>query len=218
MFIAIEFSAAALFFCCYGLEAWTPIVRSVSVDYLKPAKTDLIADLTLTEEEAAEKIAAADFEMSWELIGHLQSNKAGTAVKIFDRIQSVDTIEILDKIDARAALLGKVQRVLLQVNSGADPAKFGADMEDAPRLLERALGLKNILVEGLMAIAPLDPTLKSAKICFDNLYNLRESLQEKFSHPLPELSMGMSDDLELAVEAGSTMIRVGTFLFGEREK
>ena len=69
-----------------------------------------------------------------------------------------------------------------------------------------------------MAIAPLDPTLKSAKICFDNLYNLRESLQEKFSHPLPELSMGMSDDLELAVEAGSTMIRVGTFLFGEREK
>ena len=169
-------------------------------------------------QEAAEKIAAANFEMSWELIGHLQSNKAGTAVKIFDRIQSVDTIEILDKIDARAALVGKVQRVLLQVNSGADPAKFGADMEDAPRLLERALGLKNILVEGLMAIAPLDPTLKSAKICFDNLYNLRESLQEKFSHPLPELSMGMSDDLELAVEAGSTMIRVGTFLFGEREK
>ena len=80
-------------------------------------------------QEAAEKIAVANFEMSWELIGHLQSNKAGVAVKIFDRIQSVDTIEILDKIDARAALLGKVQRVLLQVNSGADPAKFGADME-----------------------------------------------------------------------------------------
>lgn len=169
-------------------------------------------------QEAADKVAKADFEISWELIGHLQSNKAGHAVKIFDRIQSADSKKLLDKIDTHARELGKTMRVLLQVNAGNDPAKFGADLELAPELAEYAFGLQNVRVEGLMTIAPIDSTLAAAAKCFANLRDLRDKLQRDFSRPLPELSMGMSGDLECAVEAGSTMIRVGTFLLGEREQ
>lgn len=169
-------------------------------------------------QEAAGKIAGANFKMSWELIGHLQSNKAGAAVRLFDRIQSVDSKKLLEKIDFHARSLGKVQRVLLQINSGNDPAKFGADLSDAPELFEFALRCPNVSVEGLMAIAPIDSTLRAAEECFFSLRSLRDALQRDFSRPLPELSMGMSGDLEPAVAAGSTMIRVGTFLFGERER
>lgn len=169
-------------------------------------------------QEAADKIGRADFKISWELIGHLQSNKAGLAVRLFDRIQSVDSKRLLEKIDFHARGLGKVQRVLLQINAENDPAKFGADLSDGPELLEFALGLPNVSVEGLMAIAPIDSTLRAAEECFLSLRNLRDALQREFSRPLPELSMGMSGDLEPAVAAGSTMIRVGTFLFGDRER
>ena len=108
-------------------------------------------------------------------------------------------------------------RILLEVNAGSDPAKFGTSIEDTQHLLESVLNLKNLKVEGLMTIAPLDEDLDIASRCFANLRNLRDTLQESFKVTLPELSMGMSQDLERAVAEGSTMIRVGTFLFGERD-
>lgn len=169
-------------------------------------------------QEAASKIPLCNFKIEWELIGHLQSNKAGTAVEIFSRIQSVDSEKLLKLLDSFAMKMGKVQRILLQINAGADPAKFGADIESAPMLLDAALKCKNLKVEGLMTIAPLDANLDTATECFANLRNLRDILQKEFSTPLPELSMGMSGDLERAVAEGSTMIRVGTFLLGEREQ
>ncbi len=156
-------------------------------------------------------------KIEWELIGHLQTNKVKHAVGRVDRIQSADSEKLLKKIDAECAKLGKKMRVLLQINSGRDPAKFGADMEEAPALLDAALSLENIKVEGLMAIAPLDSNLDTATRCFENLRNLRDALEKSFSVALPELSMGMSGDLERAVECGSTIIRVGTFLFGARD-
>ncbi len=152
----------------------------------------------------------------WELIGHLQSNKAKRAVENFSRIQSVDSAKLLRKINAEASSISKIQRVLIQVNAGRDPAKFGVDIEEAPELLAIALECKSISVEGLMTIAPLDSDLKVATACFNNLRNLRDKLQRDFSIALPELSMGMSGDLEAAIGEGSTMIRVGTFLFGSR--
>lgn len=167
-------------------------------------------------QEAAEKIAAADFTIDWELIGHLQSNKAKHAVDNFARIQSVDSKKLLNLLNASAAARGKVQRVLLQVNAGNDPAKFGVDISEAPELLDFALKCDHLSVEGLMTIAPLDSDLNVASECFANLRNLRDILQKEFSHPLPELSMGMSGDLERAVAEGSTMVRIGTSLFGER--
>lgn len=174
-------------------------------------------------QEAEGKIALARAGASpaapleWELIGHLQTNKAKKAAANFARIQSADSPRLLAKINECAREIGKVQRVLLQVNAGRDPAKFGAEIEDAPALLESALGLENISVEGLMTIAPLDENPGSARRCFANLRELRDSLAETFGASLPELSMGMSHDLEAAVREGSTMIRVGTALFGERD-
>lgn len=169
----------------------------------------------LAEKRKSERGSA--LEIDWELIGHLQSNKAKHAVELADRIQSVDSVKLLKKIDAEAAALGKTMRILLEINAGNDPAKFGAALDEAPELLGAALELKNVKVEGLMTIAPLDSNLDTASRCFENLRNLRDDLQKQFAAPLPELSMGMSGDLERAIKAGSTLIRVGTFLFGARD-
>ncbi len=167
-------------------------------------------------QEAEEKVPAVP-GLEWELIGHLQANKARRAAGLFSRIQSVDSLRLASRLDAAAGELGKRLRILLQINSGRDPAKFGADIEDAPALLEGALSLPNLSVEGLMTVAPIDSTLDAASRAFAALREIRDGLSSSFGVPLPELSMGMSGDLERAVAEGSTMVRVGTFLFGERD-
>jgi pyridoxal phosphate enzyme (YggS family) len=167
-------------------------------------------------QEAAEKRAAAPASLRWELIGHLQSNKAKLAVATFDRIQSVDSPALAERLGRLAAEQGKLLPVLLQVNSGHDPAKFGCDLEAAPALLEAALAATSLRVEGLMAVAPLSDDPDVARRAFDNLRACRDSLSASFGVTLPELSMGMSGDLEPAVLAGSTCIRVGSALFGDR--
>lgn len=158
--------------------------------------------------------------LRWELIGHLQSNKARLAAETFDRIQSVDTEKLARHLDRAASELGRPLAVLLQVNAGRDPAKFGCEPEDAPRLLEAALAAPGLRVEGLMTIAPLGSTesenAEHARRTFAALRELRDSLATRFGAPLPELSMGMSGDFEAAVAAGSTCVRVGTALFGAR--
>jgi pyridoxal phosphate enzyme (YggS family) len=158
--------------------------------------------------------------LRWELIGHLQSNKARVAARHFDRIQSVDSEKLLHHLDRAAAELGRVLPVLLQINAGNDPAKFGAEPADAPRLLEAALRLKALRVDGLMTIAPLGATAVEtgahAQRTFERLRTLRDELASGFATPLPVLSMGMTGDLAPAVAAGSTLVRVGTALFGSR--
>jgi len=172
----------------------------------------------LVAPETAAAVAAGKFR--WELIGHLQSNKAKLAAQIFDRIQSVDSEKLLRHLDRAAAELGKTLPVLLQINAGNDPAKFGAEPADAPRLLDAALALPRLRVDGLMTIAPLfdDPaaTLAAAQRTFENLRVMRDDLAATRRVELRELSMGMSGDYAEAIAAGSTIIRVGTALFGER--
>lgn len=174
-------------------------------------------------QEAAAKRAELAVEvptLRWELIGHLQSNKAGPAAATFDCIQSVDSEKLVRRLDASAGELGKTLAVLLQVNAGRDPAKFGAEPEDAPRLLEIALACPHLRVEGLMTIAQLGATeaetADHARRTFDNLRVMRDDFRTRYGVALPELSMGMSGDLEIAIAAGSTCLRVGTALFGER--
>lgn len=156
----------------------------------------------------------------WELIGHLQSNKSRLAAETFDRIQSVDTEKLVRHLDRAAGVLGRPLPILLQVNAGRDPAKFGCELEDAPKLLETALAAPNLRVEGFMTIAPLGATEAEtadlARLTFANLRALRDDLAARFGVALPELSMGMSGDLALAIEAGSTCVRVGTALYGSR--
>ncbi len=172
-------------------------------------------------QEGLDKRAQVTLALRWELIGHLQSNKARLAALHFDRIQSVDSEKLLNHLDRAAAELGKVLPVLLQINAGQDPAKFGAEVADAPRLLETALARSHLRVDGLMTIAPLGATPAEtdahAARTFSNLRGLRDDLSARFKTPLPELSMGMTGDLEIAVAAGSTIVRVGTALFGSRD-
>lgn len=168
-------------------------------------------------QEAIAKMAEVDPPIRWELIGHLQSNKVRPAVLHFSRIQSVDTLKRIDQIDRQAAEAGRIMPILLQLNAGRDPAKFGAELEEAPGLLEHALACGNIQVDGLMTIAPLSDDPKVARETFARLRLCRDRLEAQFGQPLPELSMGMSGDLEEAVLEGSTQLRLGTILFGARE-
>jgi PLP dependent protein len=172
-------------------------------------------------QEGVEKRGQCSATVRWELIGHLQSNKSRLAAQHFDRIQSVDSDKLLNQLDRAASALGKTLPILLQINAGNDPAKFGADLADAPRLLETALTKKNLRIDGLMTIAPLGTTEAEtqahAQRTFTNLRELRDNLSAQFHTPLRELSMGMTADLEIAVAAGSTLVRVGTALFGARE-
>ena len=160
--------------------------------------------------------AAQNLRIRWELIGHLQSNKAKLAARAFDRVQSVESVKLLDALDREATAAGRILPVLLQINAGNDPAKFGAEPADAPALLEHALGRRALRVEGLMTIAPLSDDPDVARRTFANLRAIRDQLTARFGIALPELSMGMTGDLAAAIAEGSTMLRIGTALFGER--
>jgi len=168
-------------------------------------------------QEGVDKRAQCSAVIAWELIGHLQSNKARLAAAHFDRVQSVDSGKLLNHLDRAAGELGKVLPVLLQINAGQDPAKFGAEPEEAPRLLDLALACNNLRVDGFMTIAPLADDPAVAERTFANMREIRDRLAASSGHPLHELSMGMSGDMVAAIAAGSTLVRVGTALFGTRE-
>jgi pyridoxal phosphate enzyme (YggS family) len=168
-------------------------------------------------QEAIEKQQQTSATVKWELIGHLQSNKARLAATHFDRVQSVDSEKLLTQLDRAAGEIGRPLSILLQINAGHDPAKFGAEIEDAPALLDGALAKKNLRVDGLMTIAPLSSDPAVATRTFSNLRELRDQLAASRGVSLRVLSMGMSGDFVAAIAAGSTIVRVGTALFGARE-
>lgn len=167
-------------------------------------------------QDAVEKRALTSVALRWELIGHLQSNKAKLAATNFQRIQSVDSERLLTALDRAAGEMDAPLSILLQINAGNDPAKFGVEPAVAPELLEFALAKSHLKVEGLMTIAPLSDDPAVARRTFANLRSIRDNLVAQLGAPLPELSMGMSGDLDVAIAEGSTMIRVGSALFGAR--
>jgi PLP dependent protein len=168
------------------------------------------------QEAHDKKASCTTLALRWELIGHLQSNKVRLAASGFDRIQSVDSVRLLDLLERSTDDLGRVLPILVQVNAGHDQAKFGCDLADAPALVEAALARSHLRLDGLMAIAPLTEDRDVARRTFEALRACRDTLADRFRVPLPELSMGMSDDWRAAVLAGSTQIRIGTALFGAR--
>lgn len=167
-------------------------------------------------QEAKQKKPLLDEDVRWELIGHLQTNKAKDAVSLFDRIQSVDSLKLIDHLNRHAEKIDKSLPILIQCNAGNDPNKFGFDPEEMETALEAALEANSLQVEGLMTIAPLSDNMDIAKLTFENLRSLRDRLADNFGVPLSELSMGMTKDLEIAIKAGSTQVRVGTALYGPR--
>jgi hypothetical protein len=155
---------------------------------------------------------------TWRLIGHLQGNKAKDAVRLFDSIDSVDRLDLATEIDHRANALGKTQNVLLQVNIAGESTKFGCAPDAARALAEAINALPRLCLHGLMAIAPYSPDPEKSRACFAALRVLSVQIQADSGLHLPVLSMGMSGDFAVAIEEGSTCVRIGTALFGERLK
>jgi pyridoxal phosphate enzyme (YggS family) len=170
-------------------------------------------------QEALRKIErSAGLEIRWHLLGHLQTNKARKAGAAFATIQSVDSIELLQKLDLAAAEAGATPELLIQVDVAGEATKFGAPPADVPRLFEAAARLQAARVVGLMALPPVPRTPEDARPWFRQLRDLREGwLESGVPRPmLRELSMGMSGDFEVAIQEGATMVRVGTAIFGSR--
>ncbi|CAA6689628.1 MULTISPECIES: YggS family pyridoxal phosphate-dependent enzyme [unclassified Lentimonas] len=194
-----------------------PVTKNHPVDaVLYAARAGLTVVGENRVQEASEKYAMHLADVRWELIGHLQTNKAKDAVAIFDRVQSVDSLKLLNRLNRCAEQLGKTLSVLLQCNTGEDPNKHGFCVGEMEGALEAALAAANLQVDGLMTIAPLDDNPDVAKAAFEGLRDLRDRLSAQYGLPLAELSMGMTGDLESAIAAGSTQIRVGTALYGAR--
>lgn len=169
------------------------------------------------QEGAAKRQAMSCPEGSWELIGPLQRNKARLALATFDRIQTMDRLKLIEALDRHCEEAGiAAYPVLLQVNTAADPAKQGCREEEAEGLAAAILRSHHLRLEGLMTIGELEPGEARIRATFARLRVLRDRLEGALGQPLPELSMGMTGDMELAIEEGSTLIRVGTALFGNR--
>jgi pyridoxal phosphate enzyme (YggS family) len=167
-------------------------------------------------QEAKGKIAALGPGLSWHLIGSLQTNKAKEAVALFDLIHSVDRLKLAQALESAAARLGKVQAVLIQVSLAGEASKSGAAPEAVPELLKAMAGLPHLKVAGLMTMPPWFADPEAARPFFRALRELRDRMRDLVGLPLPELSMGMSGDYEVAVAEGATLVRVGTAIFGAR--
>lgn len=170
-------------------------------------------------QEGLDKIAATrELGLTWHLIGHLQSNKARKAAAAFDWIHSVDSLGLLQKLDAGAVEAGTRPQVLLQVDLAGEVTKFGVPAAALHELAAAAVEAKALRLRGLMIIPPAVDDPADARPWFAGLRDLRDSLVSSGvpAEMLAELSMGMSHDFEVAIEEGATMIRVGTAIFGGR--
>jgi PLP dependent protein len=170
-------------------------------------------------QEALQKInQSTDFQIRWHLLGHLQTNKARKAAPAFAMIQSVDSVELLRKLDGAAEESGHQPELLIQVDLAGEATKFGTPPGEVPRLFEAAAACRAARVVGLMTLPPAPDTPDDARPWFRRLRDLREEWLGAGVPPsmLRELSMGMSGDFEIAVAEGATMVRVGTAIFGSR--
>ena len=190
------------------------------------------------QEWESKRASLADLDATWHMIGHLQSNKAARAVKMFHTIDSVDSIALAERLDrakkefniedAKDAEKGEGARgperegrlrVLIEVKLDPGAAKSGVNSEELPRLVEAALRMPHLELRGLMGVPPYYDDPKEARPYFRRLRELRDAIRIQMGPELlPVVSMGMSHDFEVAIEEGATEIRIGTALFGERQK
>jgi PLP dependent protein len=168
------------------------------------------------QEWESKRPALANLDATWHLVGHLQSNKARRAAYLFHRVDSLDDLALAKRLDAAAAAEGKSLPVLIEVRLDNEPAKSGVTEPDLPSLAEAVAPLAHLEVMGLLTIPPPMDDADQLRPYFRKLCELREVTARRLGRKLPVLSMGMSHDFEVAVEEGSTEIRLGTALFGPR--
>ena len=169
-------------------------------------------------QEARAKIPLCPGNLRWQMIGHLQSNKCRDAVQLFEMIQSVDSLELAREINKWADKAARTLPVLLEVNIAGEASKFGYRPERLRIELEELNALPKIEIHGLMTMAPWSAEPEKARPIFRRLHEIKTECEEILGAPLPHLSMGMTGDFEVAIEEGSTMIRIGTALFGARAR
>lgn len=169
-------------------------------------------------QEAKNKIPQCPGKVAWHMIGHLQSNKARDAVELFSMIESVDSFHLAEEINRRAEQAAKTLPILLEVNIVGEASKFGYKPEQLLLDFERLNSLHRLEIHGLMTVPPWTPTPERVRPVFQRLRELKEQCEQRLGAPLPHLSMGMTGDFEVAIEEGSTIVRIGTALFGERPK
>ncbi len=170
-------------------------------------------------QEAREKFnQLATYPVSWHFIGHLQTNKAKYAVRLFDMIHSVDTLKLARELNKQSQKNAKVQNILIQINISKESSKSGADAQNVLDLIDTVRHLENLSVKGLMTMPPFFNDPEKARPYFSALRNLRDRIRQETPPEvaLDELSMGMTGDFEVAIQEGATLVRIGTAIFGER--
>ncbi len=167
-------------------------------------------------QEARKKIEEIGRQVEWHFIGHLQTNKAKYAVRLFDMIHSVDSLPLAEELNRRAQKENQIIKVMIEVNLSGEASKFGTEEEKAFELAKEICRLKNLSLVGLMTMPPYFDSPELSRPYFIKLRQLKERL-EKEGILLEELSMGMSNDFEIAIEEGATYVRVGTAIFGPRK-
>jgi hypothetical protein len=196
------------------------VTKTIPTEYIIKA---IDAGITMLGEnyvqEAKDKIAAIGSRAKWHMIGHLQTNKAKYVVTLFDYVHSVDRLELAQELDKRAGLINRKLNVLIEVNVSGEESKSGIPADDAPALIKQIAGLDNLAVRGLMTMAPYSNNPENSRLYFSTLRNLRDiiSRQQISGIQMEELSMGMTNDFEVAIEEGATIVRIGRAIFGERK-
>lgn len=185
------------------------VTKQIPIDNIKEAISAGINFIGESRvEEALEKKEKLSPDVSWHLVGHLQTRKVKDAVRIFDLIHSVDTVHLAQEINKRAEGIGKIQNILLEVNISGEVSKYGFKPEDVKSSLGEIAGLSNIRVLGLMTMAPLVDNPELVRPIFRELKSLADDLGLKY------LSMGMTQDYMVAIEEGANIVRIGTAIFG----
>jgi hypothetical protein len=193
------------------------VTKTVEVDRIEEAiasGANIIGESRV--QEAKEKYGKLGNRVIWHLVGHLQSNKAKDAIRIFDLIHSVDTAELAREIDKQARKVGKIQKILVEMNISGEQSKYGLSPEQLIPFLKDISGFPNIRVKGLMTMAPFYENPEYCRPWFRKLKNVMEEVKaENIENvEMVYVSMGMSNDFEVAIEEGSNMVRIGRAIFG----
>ncbi len=201
-------------------------VRLVSVTKTIPAETvkkaidagAAILGENYIQEARSKFNDLSSYPVSWHFIGHLQTNKAKYAVRIFDLIHSVDSFKLALELDKQAGKTGKIQHILIQVNVAEESSKSGVLVQNTLNLVKEISVLENLAIKGLMTMPPFFNEPEKVRPFFKDLRNLRDSIRKEGIQnvAMDELSMGMTGDFEAAIEEGATLVRIGTAIFGER--
>ena len=195
------------------------VSKTQSIEIIKDALVAGLKDLGENKaHELKEKSELISGDFNWHFIGHLQTNKVKYIISHADYIHSVDSIKLADEINRKAAQIGKTQNVLLEIKTSSEATKHGLQTEkEILELSDYCFQSPNLKLVGLMTMAPYTDNFELIRKCFVRLRQTKEFLY-KSGFELKELSMGMTNDFEIAIEEGATMLRIGTAIFGERIK